>query len=254
MSVDCYDKPLSTKTWATWDDDLLQPRRSSLQLVLEVRCLGCAYGLEINTRHRMYPLFSVFITLQYKISTSTVWYKKVRTNQEAKTTKFEEGPDWWPVHWRRYSISLNRGFTTWGEYWITSCRKHSLKLTGSLPLKIRPKQPEGKEMQFIFQSSIFQRLSTSVREGILHQNHQTDAIVCTLSPLQSPKPHQRTHPKPPAHPDTQINEGIGYQGPNTTPGQLVRQTGERCRVGTVEPTKPFEKNMRFVRLKLGMFF
>ena len=72
-----------------------------------MRCLGCAYGLEINTRHRMYPLFSVFITLQYKISTSTVWYKKVRTNQEAKTTKFEEGPDWWPTLKKIFLQSLN---------------------------------------------------------------------------------------------------------------------------------------------------
>ena len=132
------------------------------------------------------------------------------------------------------------------EYWIASCWKHSLKLTASLPLKIRPKQPKGKEMQFIFQSSIFQRLSTSIREGILHHNPLTNAIVCALSPLQSPKPHQRTLPKPPAHPDTQINEGIRYQGLNTTPGQLVSQTGERCRVGTVEPTKPFVLNWEYI--------
>ena len=53
------------------------------------------------------PTIQRFKTLQYKISTSTVWYKKVRTNQEAKTTKFEEGPDWWPTLKKIFLQSLN---------------------------------------------------------------------------------------------------------------------------------------------------
>ena len=68
--------------------------------------------------------------------------------------------------------------------------------------------------------------------------------------LSNPLPHR----PPSAHPDTQIDEGIGYQGPNTTPGQLAVRpvTGVEL---VVEPTKPFVLNWEYIKPRdRGDFF